>query len=534
VRLLRLSALAFSSVISVAAAPAITNVYNAASWLPPGLPNSGVAQGAIFTIVGTGMGPSTLLQAQSYPLFTTQGLGGTTIQVKVGSVTENCIMVYTWNVQVAAILPSATPVGTGTLSLTYQGATTTFAIQVVAANFGTSALNSGGTGPGVFTDASNNAITMINPAHPGDTVVMWGTGLGAVTGDETEPPLETNLYPTGLQVLVQNQEAMVVYAGRSSSPGLDQINFVIPAGISGCKISIAVTVKGVTGNITTTSVAPAGQTTCGDTFNALTTTNLQKAIASGTLNIAGVELSRIGGGNDIMTAEFVSFPLNSLIRSYGGTFSPSLGNCLAYEVEGTSLQYTDPIAPTFLDAGPSLLLVAPGTARMIPANSTGNYSTTLTTEPAQYLSPGVSYALGSVNGGANVGPFNWGVPLPAYVVPSIPASINRSQDLTLTWTGGSAYNVVSILLYNGLPVTSSLSSFVQILCTANAAAGTFTVPSAFLSLLPPGGFGTPTKAGVNIQIGGVGSSHFTVAGSPGLDEGFFDAFVTNGGVATIQ
>src|ERR1700679_1949955 len=109
--LFRLPALILIYTLTLAAAPAISGVYNAGSWLPPSLPNSGVAQGAIFTLTGSGLGPSTLLQAQKYPLPTTQGLGGTTIQVKVGGVTETCIMIYTSSAQVAALLPSATPTG---------------------------------------------------------------------------------------------------------------------------------------------------------------------------------------------------------------------------------------------------------------------------------------------------------------------------------------------------------------------------------------------------------------------------------------
>jgi uncharacterized protein (TIGR03437 family) len=537
VRLFRFTALAFGGAVlfaaGLSAAPAITGVYNAASWLPPDLPNSGVAQGAILTVTGTGLGPTTLVEAFTYPLPTTQGIGGTTMQVKVGGVTETCIMIYSLDTQVAAILPSATPVGNGTLTLTFEGASTSFAIQVQTADFGTFTLNEGGTGPGVFTDGSGNAITMINPANPGETVVAWGTGLGAVSGNETEPPVEVNLN-TGVQVLVQNQQATVVYGGRSSSPGLDQIDFVIPPGISGCKISVAVTVKGVTGNITTISVAPAGQATCGDTFNALTTQNLQKAIASGVLNLAGVEVSRFVGENDTLIAPFVSFDLTSLIYSYGGTFAPSVGNCLAYEVEGTTLTYTDPIQPTaFLSTGPDLVLTGPGGTKTIAASSTGFYSATLATEPSVYLAPG-AYLVTNGSGGANVGPFNWGLTVPAFVVPGIPASINRSQDLTLSWTGGSPYSLVSITLFNGVAATSSLNSYVQIVCSANASTGSFTVPSAFLSLLPPGGFGTPTKAGVSIQVAGVQNASFTVPGSPGLDAGFFDVFVYNGAVATIQ
>jgi uncharacterized protein (TIGR03437 family) len=450
----------------------------------------------------------------------------------VGGVTENCIMIYTSAAQVAAILPSATPIGAGTLTLTYQGVSSSMAIQVLAADFGTLTLNEGGSGPAVVTDPSYTPITMINAAHPGDTLILWGTGLGAVTGDETEPPTQITLN-TGVQVMVGNRPATVSYGGRGSSPGLDQINFVVPAGVTGCKTSIVVTVKGVTGNITTTSIAPAGQTTCADTFNALTATNLQKAMTTGTLNIAGVELSRLVDGDDELDAGFTSFPLNSLIRSYGGTLGPSIGNCLAYEVEGSSFAVKDPIVPTFLSAGSQLVISGPDGARTIAASSTGVYAATLATSSPYFIEAG-SFTATNGPGASGVGAFTWDLTLPASIIPSIPASINRAQDLTITWTGGSAFPVVEIYLFNGVKATSTMKSYVDIACTADGSAGTFTIPSAVLNVLPANGYATPTTPGVLIQLGGVAQSSFSVTGSPGLDEGFFTAFIGSGSVAAIQ
>jgi uncharacterized protein (TIGR03437 family) len=169
-------------------------------------------------------------------------------------------MFYTVSTQVAAILPSATPVGTGTLTVTYQGQSASISIQVLTAGFGTYTLNEAGSGPAVVTDASYHPITMVNPAHPGDNVVLWGTGLGAVTGDETEPPVQVDLH-TGVQVFIENQPATVLYGGRSGDAGLDQINVTVPTGITGgCKTSIAVLVKGVAGNVTTMAVGRRGRT----------------------------------------------------------------------------------------------------------------------------------------------------------------------------------------------------------------------------------------------------------------------------------
>jgi uncharacterized protein (TIGR03437 family) len=535
-RLLPITALAFGCAATLAAAPSINGVINAASWLPAALPNSGIAQGAMFTVTGSGLGPSTLQPAPNqYPLPTTQGLAGTTIQVTVGGVTETCIMLYTVASQVAAILPSATPIGTGTLTLTYQGASASFAIQVVAASFGTFALNEDGTGPGVLTNLLYSVITMTNAAHPGDTLVLWGAGLGAVTGNEAgAAPVQVQLDAGEVQVLVGNQLVTPLYAGRSNSPGEDQIDFTIPAGITpGCKTTLAVIVKGVTGNVTSIPIAPTGQTTCGDTFDALTAANLQTAVTTGSLSLGAVQLTHVSGQDDNLTANFASFPLNSLIRSFGGTPGPSVGNCMAYETYAAKLNVTDPIQPTSLNAGSQLTLTGPGGTKIIPATSTGYYAATLATASPFFLSPG-NYTVTNGAGGSGVDAFSWDLTLPASVVPTIPASVNRAQDLTLTWTGGSAFSVVTIFGYSAVPVTSTEFSWVEFVCTASAPTGTFTVPSAILNLLPTNGYGAVGQPGVNIQVAGLAASHFTVAGSPGLDEGFFTAFIASGAVATVQ
>jgi uncharacterized protein (TIGR03437 family) len=532
-RLLALVVLALGCTSVLAAAPAITGVYNAASWLPPSLPNSGVAQGAIFTLTGTGLGPSTLQQVQAYPLPTTAGLAGTTVQVTVGAITETCIMIYTVSTQVAAILPSVTPVGAGTLTLTYGGANSSIAIQVVTADFGTFTLNEGGTGPAVLTDTSYNPITMVNAAHPGDTLILWGSGLGAVTGNETEPPVQVDL-GTGVQVEVEGLPATVLYGGRGSSPGLDQINFVVPAGVGGCKTSIAVIVKGVVGNVTTTAIAPAGQTTCGDTYNGLTAANLQQAVTTGSFNLGDVVLSRVDNAADLLTATFGTYNLNSLIRSYGGSTGPSVGSCVAYETLGSTLAVTDPVQPAYLNAGPALTITGPNGTRTVGATSTGLYPATLATTNPVYLAPG-NYTVSNGSGGTNVGPFNWTVTLPTNVDPNIPATVNRAQNLTVTWSGSAGFSVVSIIGYNGVAVTSSQNSYVEFICNASAAAGQFTIPSSILSLLPANGYGIPGTPGVNIQVAGIPSNpYFTAPGAPGINVGAFSAFISTGKVVPIQ
>lgn len=520
---------------ALAGAASISGVYNAGSWIPPSLPNSGISQGAIFTVTGSGLGPAALQQVQSYPLTTT--LAGTTIQVRVGTATANCLMIYTSAAQVAALLPSSTPPGNGTLTVAYQGATASLAIQVVAGSFGMFTLNEGGSGPAVVTDLSYTPITMVNPAHPGENLILWGTGLGAVSGDETQPPAAVN-FP-GVQVLIGNQLVTPSYAGRSSSPGLDQINVAVPAGIGGgCKTSLAVVVNGVAGNAVSTAVAPAGQATCGDTFGALTAANLQKALTNGSLNIGVVDLSHVGTNDDALGGSFATYPLNSLIRSYGGSYAPSLGNCVAYELVGGSTFFpADPILASLphLNAGAALVVAkAGGRSDTVTQSSTGVYSAAISTSANPFITPGV-YSVGNLDGGNQVPAFVWSDTLPNPVgFVNLPAAINRAQDLTVNWSGSAPFSLVTIFGYAGVPLSSTENAYVEFVCAAPATSTQFTIPAAILSLIPANGFGSFGVAGVAMQIAGIVDNRFTVTGSPGLDAGVFTTFTSTGAVVKVQ
>src|SRR5215472_457942 len=99
----------------LSAVPAITSVANAASNITF---NSPVAQGTVFVIKGSGLGPASISVA-SAP-FQSTTLNGTSVTVAVGSTTINALMYYTSDAQVAALLPSNTPTGAGTFTVTYN------------------------------------------------------------------------------------------------------------------------------------------------------------------------------------------------------------------------------------------------------------------------------------------------------------------------------------------------------------------------------------------------------------------------------
>src|SRR5216684_1418870 len=90
----------FSFLIAAEIAAAATSinkggVLNGASYALSLQPNGGIAQGSLFVIFGAEMGPGSLAQQSGFPLPTTQGLSGTSVQVTVNGTTVTCPMIYT-------------------------------------------------------------------------------------------------------------------------------------------------------------------------------------------------------------------------------------------------------------------------------------------------------------------------------------------------------------------------------------------------------------------------------------------------------
>src|SRR5712691_10038476 len=100
------------------AQPTISWVANYYSYVPPGLPNYGIAQGSIFVIFGAGLAGSSI-PLQRIPLSNT--LAGVIVNVSVCEVTTRPILYYVSPTQIAAILPSATPVGAGQITVINNG-----------------------------------------------------------------------------------------------------------------------------------------------------------------------------------------------------------------------------------------------------------------------------------------------------------------------------------------------------------------------------------------------------------------------------
>lgn len=503
-QLLSAIGLALLAVITASAQPAVSSgsVVNAASYTPDGLPNSGVAQGSMFIVFGQRLGPATLQQISAYPLPTS--LSGTSIKVTVSGTTTDAIMIYTSASQVAAILPSSTPVGTGTFTVTYNGQTSAPApIRVVQSAFGIFAVNQSGSGPGVIQNATASptalpVTTVTASAQAGDTVVLWGTGLGPVQGNEAGGALPGDLN-LPVTVYVGGRQATVTYKGRSGCcAGIDQIVFQVPQGVEGCYVPVVVQVNNTVSNFTSMSIARS-RGVCSDPIS-LSGTDLQTAQTAGGLRQGSILLSSFGiqitvpvlGSLNVNTesgsATFGQFGLTSL--NAASNLYPSTG-CQVYNFKGSSAALpTDPVKPNYIDAG-TLTLQGPNGSKSFTRDAVGIYSASLSTSglpgtatPA-YLTAGQYTITGTGGSGTNaVGPFTARLTINNPVNWTNQAAVNtvvRSSGQQITWSGGDPDGYVII---GGTSVDTRGSVGGGFACVAPARDQQFTIPAYVLLALP--------------------------------------------------
>jgi uncharacterized protein (TIGR03437 family) len=543
--------------VSAFAQPTITAIENNYSYLPAGLPNSAIAQGAIFIVKGTNLGPPTLVSS-TFPLQTSFQNVSATVTVDTNT-SVNLPIYYAWAQQLAFVLPSSTPVGTGTLSITVNGQTVNSPITVVSSQFGLLNLNAQGSGPAAAEHIDFSFTTPNSAANPGEEVVLWGSGLGASTGSDTDvvAPGETPGTLTGttpVQVWIGGLSAQVVYAGRSIYPGLDQVNVYVPSTVSpGCFVSVYVNVGSGISNVATIPVAPAGTRTCSDP-NGISADDIQMFYSKPDFKLGDVYLSRFQPSLQIFPPPVKPVPV--ALDHAGASFAdytpvqgwqsqskfhiPSLGSCTVNTFQGdaTNAVPVDPIMGTGLDAG-LLKIAGPAGSQTIPKVATGYYSVNLsgntTANPVgtPYLNPG-NYTL-TATGGADVSfsPLMWTIAAPTITWNLSSTTIPRASDFTLNWTKADPNSTVVIV---GIS-TNANQIGAAFACAASPGAsgsGSFTVPAGIMGGLPPSTPATGTGFVLPPGFLFVGTTTTTRFTATGLDAGYLTNASLNGQVVTFQ
>jgi hypothetical protein len=409
---------------------------------------------------------------------------------------------------------------------------------VVASAFAPFTYNQMGYGQAIATDTNYVKNTIIHAFHPGDYVLLWGTGLGPIAGSDAEAPPAGSL-SIPITVYVGDTTATPSYQGRAPCcAGLDQIIFQVPTGVDGCYVPVGVGTGGAVGAITTIAVAASGST-CSDSILGQ---DLVNQLASGQkVDFGYIRLeSLLGqlGFADYIKEDYGEATFSELDPGSAGLaqYGVSNGYCYVADTGPWINGVLSDSSPAQLDAGAALTLTGQ-TAVSVPQNYPGGgiYEESLDSENQTFLWGGNNFIVSGA-GGANVGSFSVTDLTSSGTVKFSNIAYNqklpRASDLLVQWTGGSGTLQNGQVTIGGYSFTSDYSQAAFFQCTAPFAAGQFTIPSWILSSLPPSGSGN--NSGYVYALGWMWIGQYnkpTSFSATGLDRGIItDIFYNSEGV----
>jgi uncharacterized protein (TIGR03437 family) len=520
-------------------------ISNSASSLPFGIPAGTIAQGSIFSIYGRNLGPSTGVQPSAFPLNAT--LSGVSVSVTDGITPLNAYPVYVSASQVNAIMPSNTPLGSVSVRVTVKGITSnSVPVRIGPASLGLFTALRAGAGPGIIfnyvTEANQPLNSVTTPAKPGQVVTMWGTGLGPVTADNVAPTAG-NL-PISIEVFVGGTSATSSYHGRSPCcAGDDQIVFQVPLNApTGCWVPVNVRLAGTAVSNTVTMAVTKDGSSC-----VTSASNPAKAFIQGgkvgLLAPMRVDLNQSAPSSPLdLRTDFLAARFG---QEKGGPLAfnplvslPPAGTCTAYAGPGDWFISADlpNLAPSVkaLDAGGGTVTAGGKAGTYVAAYSPlllgylGSSNPTNTAGDTTLLGPGGVKI--QIAGGADVPAFNAAATMIApltWTNQSQISTINRADDLQLTWTGGSGQTIAAVG-GNVDVITNSSGIFV---CVASPGATSITVPALMLANVPEGRGDPHYSKGAIFLVGAGATGTFNASG---LDQGFLVPMYLTGKAVAFQ
>jgi uncharacterized protein (TIGR03437 family) len=484
-------------------------VTNAASYSMLGAPGAGVAPGSMIVIFGARLGPDTLQQAGAYPL--QAELAGTSVRIGEAS----AFMLYTSATQVAAIVPSTVPPGMHALTVTFNNRTSQpVPVPVSVADLGIFTRNSAGYGQAaaqivMASTGASQTLGLTSSIRPGEPVVLYGTGLGAIPGALDNQPPGVRRTTAAVEVVIGGRVVAPGYAGRSPNfAGLDQINFIAPLDLAAdCYVPLGVRVNGRLSNVVSVPVSRTGSL-CPHSFN-LGEAALRRIDSGSTAVIALALMERQSspsGGGEGAGIGFAEVDGNSLEVSASSPRDPHQrsepGTCaiIMNDLNRTIGVSPEVSSPRFLDAGNTLLFTGPSFSTQLARVPGSTYGTRL---EQGVLRSGVWTYSGT--GGSDIGRFQLAAELPdALTWTNRQERVDRSQPLRIDWAPGGS-DLVRIIVTAGLQGPGQ-PRFGSIECAAHPQDRTLTVPAALMSALPSGGSGgiiltqSVTKTGFNVPL----------------------------------
>ena len=464
--------------------PTISKIQNNYSNVIAGLPNYGIAPSTLFVIYGTGLAAPTAkatpLQSSAAPGIPVT-LNGASISVTVNGVTTHPGMYYAISTQIAAVLPASTPVGTGTLTVTYNGLTSAAAtIQVVQSALGLDTLSGLPSGLAVATDPLSPTGALFNyttSARPGQIITLWGSGLGADPADsDTVFASSPHAVNVPLTVYIGGIQAQIQYAGSSGYPGVVQINVYVPSGVlPGCGVPVVGVVGTFSSNTVTIPVEASGGV-CLDPIHGTDGNGLSSGNPSSYTSavLAVAQVSTVKQTQAFASANFTKEQNPQYAPGYGLV---TAGGCIVLQTGSAP-----GVTTTSLNAGNISITGPTGTPLQLTQTIQGQIITYEVNFPTGFFPSSGGTFTYQGSGGPDVGPFSVTVadtsPL-VWTNQTAITAVNRAQGVTVTWTGGIPGTYVSI--GGGSTTISASATFI---CFAPVADGKFTVPPYILQSMP--------------------------------------------------
>jgi uncharacterized protein (TIGR03437 family) len=212
-----------------------TGIQNAGSYTTF---TAGIAKGELIIIKGNNLGPANIAVA-GLPFPTS--LGGVTVLING----IKAPIYYASKNQLAVVVPygvSDTPFGVASIqvinALASDPVSNTVTVFLNKSAPGIYTLTQNGQGSAAVLHGDYTVVSKTSPAKPGEAVLLFLTGLGAVTPTLTEGTIAADYpaTPTAVStpgVYINGTQAQVFYSGLAPQlVALYQINFVIPSTIT--------------------------------------------------------------------------------------------------------------------------------------------------------------------------------------------------------------------------------------------------------------------------------------------------------------
>ncbi len=236
------------------------SVVNAASFRPAADPNGAIAPGANVAVFGTELAFDTQV-ALSTPL--ASQLLDSCVVFTVGNQIFPAPLFFVSSGQINAQVPFELPPGTVSVQVR-RGEQLSAAqpLNVARVSPGIFTLSQQGSGAGMILHAESfELVSESTPARPGEFLIIFGTGLGAV-----QPPVPSGQPAPGGPRLAQTVSAPLVNIGGIPAPvtfsglapgfvGLYQVNVQVPMEVPAGTQPVQIIMEGVPSNTVTIEVA---------------------------------------------------------------------------------------------------------------------------------------------------------------------------------------------------------------------------------------------------------------------------------------